>query len=74
MRTTLNLDAALIGIARRLAAARQRSIGEVISELALEGLKRTAAPARTRNGVPLFGISRDAPPLTNEDVRRDEDE
>ena len=73
MRTTLNLDAELVDIARRLAVAHQRSIGEVISELAREGLKRTAAPPRTRNGVPVFGVGRNAPPLTSEDVRHDED-
>lgn len=74
MRTTLNLDAELIGIARKLAITRRRSVGEVISELALAGLKRAASPPRTRNGVPVFGLGRDAPPLTTEDVRRDEDE
>ena len=45
MRTTLNLDPKIPAAARRLAAARGESIGEVISQLACKGLWWTVAPS-----------------------------
>lgn len=73
MRTTLSLDPEVLNAARRIAAARSKSIGEVISELARRGL---ALPAKTsaRKGFPVFQVTKGAPPLTPEDVHRDEDE
>ena len=42
MRTTLTLDPEIINAARHIAAARSKSIGEVISELARRGLEAHA--------------------------------
>ena len=69
MRTTLNLDPEILAAARRLAAARAESIGEVISQLARKGL---ATDDRTiaKHGFPVFQVSRDAAPITPEDVQR----
>ena len=69
MRTTLNLDPEILAAARRLAAACAESIGEIISQLARKGL---AADTRTvaKHGFPAFQVSRDAMPITPEDVRR----
>jgi predicted DNA-binding ribbon-helix-helix protein len=39
MRTTLNLDPKLLGTAKRLAAARAVTLGDIISELANKGLE-----------------------------------
>ena len=69
MRTTLNLDPEILAAARRLAAAREESIGEVISQLARKGL---AADTRAiaKHGFPVFEVARDAAPITPEDVQR----
>ena len=73
MRTTLELDDEVLAAARQLAAARSKSIGQVISELARRGLE--ARPkVGTRRGFPVFQVPQGARPLTPEDVRRDEDE
>jgi hypothetical protein len=73
MRTTLDLDDEVLAAARRIAADRSRSIGQVISELARRGLQ-TRPRISSRRGFPVFQVAKDAPPLTLEDVRRDEDE
>jgi len=73
MRTTLTLDDGLFRAARALAAQRDISIGQVISDLALKGL-RTARPAAVRGGFPVFSVGPDAPPITLDDVRRADDE
>lgn len=48
MRTTLELDDKIHELARRRAFEERRSLGEVVSELALKGLaaERLARPAR----------------------------
>ena len=49
MRTTLEIDDALHEVARRRAFDERRSLGEVISDLALRGLEseKAARPRRT---------------------------
>jgi len=73
MRTTLSLDPDILSAARQIAAARSKSIGEVISELARRGLEARGSAAK-RYGFPVFRVLKDAPPLTPEDIRRDDDE
>jgi hypothetical protein len=73
MRTTLTIDPDILSAARQIADAKSKSIGEVISELARRGLEARAKLA-TRQGYPVFPVTPGAPPLTPEDVRRDEDE
>ena len=74
MRTTLNIDDEILEAARSLAGERAVSVGAVLSELARRGLQRRPASHETRNGFPLFGVSRDSTPLTLERVKRHEDE
>lgn len=75
MRTTLNLDPDVLQAAKLLASRQRRSLGEVISELARSGLRGgRQAPQASRNGIPLFPVPPDAPVITLEDVKRDEDE
>jgi hypothetical protein len=73
MRTTLSLDPDILSAARQIAAAKSKSIGEVISELARLGLE-ARVNVGTRQGFPVFQVTRGAAPLTPNDVRRDEDE
>ncbi len=71
MRTTLDLDDAVLVAARSIAETEHRSLGSVVSELARRGL----VPAqRADDGFPTFQVSPDALPLTPEMVDRALDE
>jgi hypothetical protein len=63
----------IMSAARQIAAAKSKSIGEVISELARRGLE-ARNKVGTHQGFPVFPVSKGAGPLTPDDVRRDEDE
>jgi hypothetical protein len=54
VRTTLEIDDDVLSAARELAAARQKSMGEIVSELARKGLESPLRHGRVRNGVPLL--------------------
>jgi hypothetical protein len=56
MRTTLDISQDVLLAAKDMAARRNMSMGEVISELARKSLRSgdTVAPAGTRNGFPLL--------------------
>jgi hypothetical protein len=73
MRTTLSLDADILSAARQIAAAKSKSIGEVVSELARRGLE-ARGKVGTRQGFPVFEVTKGAAPLTPDDIRRDGDE
>lgn len=53
MRTTLDIDDDVLQAAKELAAARRRTAGQVLSELARKGLE-PAPRGRVRNGVPVL--------------------
>jgi hypothetical protein len=69
MRTTLKIDDEILRVARSIASEQNKTIGEVISELARRGL-RPSVPSRMRHGFPVFDVSQEAPPLTPEMVRQ----
>ena len=75
MRTTLAIDNDVLAAARHLAEQQSKTVGEVISALARQGLSsgtRTARPVR--NGVPLLATRKDKTPVTLELVNRLRDE
>lgn len=53
MRTTLAIDDDVLSAARKLADQQNRSIGEIISELARRSLHRPGRGGE-RNGIPLL--------------------
>lgn len=53
MRTTLAIDDDVLTVARAMPRIEQRSLGEVISDLAREALDRPI-PRGARNGIPLL--------------------
>ena len=65
MRTTLTLDDDVLTAARGLAEQQRKTVGEVVSALARQGLRRDAGvrPA-TRNGVVLLPSGPDAKAVT----------
>jgi len=72
MRTTLDIDDDVLEVARALAAAEGRSIGQAVSGLARRGL--TANLRVDESGLPVFTVPVDATPITAETVRRALDE
>lgn len=73
MRTTLDIDADILGIAKELAHQQKTSAGKVLSNLAREALKPKKAP-KFRNGIMLLERRPGEPPTTMEMVNRWRDE
>lgn len=69
MRTTLDIDAPVLEAARALAASSHRSIGAVISELALRGLRASSPEIRAQSTLPVFRVSANAAPLDPAAIR-----
>ena len=68
MRTTLQLDDDVLDAARAIAEAEGLTIGEAVSMLARRGLalRTITLPA----GFPTFRVSKNATPISPDDVRR----
>jgi hypothetical protein len=73
MRTTLAIDDDVLIAAKAIARQQQRSIGEVMSDLARRALRRPE-PAATRNGIPLLARRDDQAVVTPEMVNALRDE
>jgi hypothetical protein len=54
MRTTLSIDDDILAAAKHLAERQNKSIGDVISSLARQGLARPRQAKAQRNGIPLL--------------------
>jgi hypothetical protein len=75
MRTTLAIDDDVLATAKHLAERDRKTIGEVISALARQGLARPVrAAGAERNGVPLLPSRRGGIPVTPELVNQLRDE
>ena len=74
MRTTIAIDDDVLSAAKSLAQRHNKSVGEVISTLARQGLLRDAPTTRDRDGVPLLHNRGDAAPVTMELVNQLRDE
>ncbi len=75
MRTTLAIDDDILAAAKHLAEREQRSVGEVISALARQGLSRSTRGSRSeRNGIPLLPSRKATVPVTLELVNQLRDE
>ena len=65
MRTTLTLDDDVLTAARGLAERQRKTVGEIVSALARQGLRRDASTSPAiRNGVVLLPTGPDAKPVT----------
>ena len=78
MRTTLNLDPQLLSTAKRLAASRSVSLGDIISELANKGLGTESQAqninlAKRKSGFPVFKSANGAPMIRLDDIKQNED-
>jgi len=73
MRTTLAIDDDVLNAAKAIAAHQDRTLGEVVSDLARQALHRRPTTVRFRDGVPLLP-DRPGPMVTLEDVNTLRDE
>ena len=67
MRTTLSIDDDVLIVAKAMAEQENRSLGEVISDLARKALRRPA-PGSERNGIPLLSVGPGSAPVSLEIV------
>jgi len=76
MRTTLSIDDDVLVAARGLAERDDKTIGEVISDLARQAMQapRDQFEFETRNGVPLLPVRKGSLPVTTELINRLRDE
>jgi hypothetical protein len=70
MRTTLSIDDDVLSAAKEMAAAQDKTVGEVISSLARRGLNPLESRRKTRNGVPLLPVRAGTPRVTSELVNQ----
>jgi hypothetical protein len=70
MRTTLTIDDDVLSAAKEMAVAQNRTMGEVISSLARQGLNPAASRRKTRNGVPLLPVRAGTARVTSELVHQ----
>ncbi len=73
MRTTLDIDEAVLAAARALSVETKTSIGAALSTLARRGLS-AGGPVQYENGFPVFQPAPDAPPITLESVNAHRDD
>lgn len=74
MRTTVAIDDDVLEAARKLAVVRAQPLGKVVSDLMRRGLAVRPEYPGGDAGFPTFQVREDSPPITLEDVKRDEDE
>jgi hypothetical protein len=70
MRTTLSIDDDVLSAAREMAAAQDKTVGEVISSLARQALIPAESRRKTRNGVPLLPVRVGTARVTSELVNQ----
>ena len=73
MRTTLRIDDDALRAARSIARERNTSLGEAVSALIRKAIASEARYS-IRNDFPVFAVREDAPLISDEDIRRAEDE
>ena len=68
MRTTLSLDDEVLRLVRQYAGSRSLPLGKAVSELVRRGFT-TQRPTRVVNGLQVFDLPSDSPPVTVKKVR-----
>lgn len=72
MQVTITVDDDVLAVARDLAERKGISLGNALSELARQGFRSTTTVRD--DGMPVFEVPDDTPPITSEDVYRELDE
>jgi hypothetical protein len=69
MRTTVDLDEDILGVAKHLAQERQQSLGRVLSDLARQALQPATPAAFRRSAIPTLPRKPGAQPVTAQKVK-----
>jgi len=69
MRTTVNLDDDVLQMVKKYAESRSLGMGKAVSELVRRGIS-APRPTRSVNGLKVFDLPADSPPVTTRAVRR----
>jgi len=69
MRTTVSLDDDVYQVALTLAKASDKTLGQVLSELARSGLKPSPTSSR-RGALPVFAVRPDTPMIRLDAIRK----
>ena len=69
MRTTLSLDDDALRLIKCYAESRSLSLGKAVSELVRRGLA-AQRPTRTVNGLQVFDLPEDSPPVSRKKIRQ----
>lgn len=72
MRTTLEIDDAVLSAAREIARDQHISLGAAVSKLARRGLA-DVGPIDSTSGFPAFAVEMDAKPITLDQVNAHRD-
>ena len=67
MRTTISIDDEVLGLVKRYAEARSLGFGKAVSQLVRRGLT-AQRPTRTVNGLRVFDLPADSPPVTRKKI------
>jgi hypothetical protein len=70
MRTTLAIDDDVLTAAKEIAVAQNKTVGQVISSLARQGLEPVKSARKKRNGVPLLPVRAGTARVTSELVQQ----
>lgn len=70
MRTTLNIDDDVLDTVKAMASRDRKPVGELVSAMLRRAVEPpVAVKARTRNGIPLFPVAKNARVVTPELVK-----
>ena len=69
MRTTLDIDDAVLSAAKDIADTTNSTAGEVISQLARKGLAASSKGFRNKSGIPVFSVPVEAESFTSSTVK-----
>jgi hypothetical protein len=69
MRTTINLDDDVLPLVKEYAESRSVGMGKALSELVRRGIN-APRPTRLVNGLQVFDLPPDSPPVTTKAVRK----
>ncbi|HXJ40248.1 MAG TPA: DUF6364 family protein [Bryobacteraceae bacterium] len=69
MRTTIDLDEALLRTAKALAAANNQTLSQVVSDLVRKGLRPEPVTYSMKNGFPILAGSPSDEPVTPDQIK-----
>ena len=69
MRTTLNIDDDLLATTKAIAARDEKPLGMVISDLLRKAVQPEIKPAKKKNGITLFPVTKNSRIVTHDSIK-----